>query len=210
MSQEEEEYTPPAPPADAEAEELPFNLPQFKRWLTSAAGGLRNERETKTSLAAAKHFLTFAHTKELPAAPEQAGAGVSDLHRHCISLETYDAWLAESSLSATQPATQRAYLFRVKRYLYFQRTQVALFTAGGPTCAAGYSGVLQHLNGIIKTLTAAATASQSARFNVDSLLARNEWGDIKTLQRSLTQNRPLFDNAMRRGNITGEMPLKDR
>ena len=135
---------------------------------------------------------------------------VDPLDRHCLTLERYDGWLGAAPLSTRQPATQRATLFRLKRYILFRRARVAPFTRDGPSLVAGYGTALQHIAAIIKTLSAAATRSQSLRFNRDALVARGEWATIPTLLRALTQNRAQWDLILRRGTAAGSMLLKDR
>jgi hypothetical protein len=198
-----------APSDDEVPQDLDFGLGAYQEWLQTPAGGNRNAREAGVTCAVALHFLRWAQLQPLPALLPW-GAVVDPLDRHCLTLERYDGWLGAAPLSTRQPATQRATLFRLKRYILFRRARVAPFTRDGPSLVAGYGTALQHIAAIIKTLSAAATRSQSLRFNRDALVARGEWATIPTLLRALTQNRAQWDLILRQGTAAGSMLLKDR
>ena len=149
-----------APSDDEVPQDLDFGLGDYQEWLQTPAGGNRNAREAGVTCAVALHFLRWAQLQPLPALLPW-GAVVDPLDRHCLTLERYDGWLGAAPLSTRQPATQRATLFRLKRYILYRRARVAPFTRDGPSLVAGYGTALQHIAAIIKTLSAAATRSQS-------------------------------------------------
>lgn len=174
----------------------------FKKYLGSAAGGKKGEREIGMTASVVLRYMRFAARRvlgenselSLPAAIKTDYIIFKHADKVLRNSGQYSQWIGhlEREKSAT-PATIKAHLNRLRRYVEYRMMQITDDDDHeSAQTMSKYQGIIQVLRQHGRNLSQQARKDQGERFSKEALLARGEWCSLPDVVAAFRVNEPEF------------------